>query len=209
MTLSTSCLQDAQTHFLVRLEDTKMKKDRSFVILPGNLENVNFLELIRRYMVLRPRITQHNRFFVNYTKGKCTIQPVGIHKIGGVPGIVAKYLGLENDNAYTGHCFRRTSATLLANSGANMEVIKRHGGWRSSAVAEGYIDDCENKKKSVAQQILGGDVPTVVDDQISKTDTVSVNGKGQVKENAGNDEILGMNISHNRHCVIHINHYHN
>ncbi|EFA07727.1 hypothetical protein TcasGA2_TC002205 [Tribolium castaneum] len=121
----------------------------------GKLENVNLLELVRRYMEIRPTKTPHNRFFINYTKEKCTIQPVGIHKIGGVPATVAKYLGLENASSYTGHCFRRSSASLLANAGATMERIKRHGGWRSTTVAEGYIEECENTKIKVANLILG------------------------------------------------------
>ncbi|XP_064213494.1 uncharacterized protein LOC135266508 [Tribolium castaneum] len=136
VTLTTTCVQDCKTHFLIKLEDTKTKVDQCFIITAGKLENVNLLELVRRYMEIRPTKTPHNRFFINYTKEKCTIQPVGIHKIGG-------------------HCFRRSSASLLANAGATMERIKRHGGWRSTTVAEGYIEECENTKIKVANLILG------------------------------------------------------
>lgn len=90
VTLLTTCVEDYKTHFLVKLEDTKTKADRSFIIVPGKLENVNLLELVRRYMALRPTRTPHKRFFINYTKEKCTVQPVGIHKIANVPAVVAK-----------------------------------------------------------------------------------------------------------------------
>jgi hypothetical protein len=51
-------------------------------------------------------------------------QPMGINKIGGTPS----YLKLQEPQLYSGHCFRRTSATLLADSGANLTTLKRHGG---------------------------------------------------------------------------------
>ncbi|KAJ8914445.1 hypothetical protein NQ315_017542, partial [Exocentrus adspersus] len=48
----------------------------------------------------------------------------------------------------------RKSATILANAGATMDGIKRHGGWRSTTVAEGYVDESETTKKNVACLIL-------------------------------------------------------
>lgn len=141
---------------MVKLEGTKTKIDRTFAIVPGNLRGINLLEIVRKYLSLRPTGTPHNRFFINYIKEKCTRQPVGIHKIGNVPSIVAKYLCLPNASSYTGHCFRRSSATALANSGVDIVGIKRHGGWRSSTVAEGYIEECENSKVAVAKKILEG-----------------------------------------------------
>lgn len=35
-----------------------------------------------------------------------------------------------------------------------MLTLKKHGGWRSSAVAEGYIDDCLSNKIDISQKIL-------------------------------------------------------
>ena len=46
-------------------------------------------------------------------------------------------------------CLRRTSATFLVDSGGDITTLKRHGGWKSSSVAEGYIEESiENKKRS-------------------------------------------------------------
>lgn len=70
-------------------------------------------------------------FFVNYQKGKCTTQPK----------LIATYLELNDAEEYTGHSFRRTSATLLANESSDMLQLKRHGGWKSGTVAEGYFED--------------------------------------------------------------------
>jgi hypothetical protein len=56
-------------------------------------------------------------------------------------------------HSYTGHTFRRTSATLLADSGADLLTLKRHGGWKSNTVAEGYVEDSVCQKKRIGQQI--------------------------------------------------------
>jgi hypothetical protein len=66
-------------------------------------------------------------------------------------------LKLPSAKEYTGHCFRRTSASLLANAGADMSVIKRHGAWKSSNVAEGYVDDSLENKKKICKLLVGGD----------------------------------------------------
>ncbi|KAJ8974540.1 hypothetical protein NQ317_012832 [Molorchus minor] len=58
------------------------------------------------------------------------------------------------------HCFRRTSASMLVDSGANLCTIKRHGGWKSSSVAEGYLEDSLENKKRIACHILPNNCPS-------------------------------------------------
>ena len=60
--------------------------------------------------------------------------------IAKVPQNIAQYLGLPEPCKYKGHCFRRSSATLLVNGGGDILQLKKHGGWKSTNVAEGYID---------------------------------------------------------------------
>ena len=115
VTLLTTCVEDFKTHFLIKLKDTKTKVDRTFIIVPGKLKHVNLLKIVLEYT--SPARTPHKRFFVNYIKGKCTVQPVGIHKIRKLSTVVAKYLDLDA-SLYTGNCFRRTSASLLVNARA-------------------------------------------------------------------------------------------
>lgn len=50
---------------------------------------------------------------------------------------------------------RRTSTTLLANQGADLTTIKRHGGWKSSSIAESYIEESISNKLSIANKIQG------------------------------------------------------
>lgn len=84
------------------------------------------------------------RLFFKYNNGKCVNQHVGINKILEIPSLIAKWLGKEFFEGYTGHCFRRTSATLLANAGGNMTSFKRYGGWKTTAIAESYIEEKKN-----------------------------------------------------------------
>lgn len=73
---------------------------------------------------------------------------VGKNKFGKMPKEIAEYLKLPDVDLYTGHCFRRTFATVLADTGANVTALKRHGGWKSTSVAEGYIEESiQNKTK--------------------------------------------------------------
>ncbi|KAJ8914630.1 hypothetical protein NQ315_015368 [Exocentrus adspersus] len=55
---------------------------------------------------------------------------------------------------YTGHCLRRTSATFLADSGADIQTLKRHGGWQSTSVAEGYIEESIGNKLKISKSIF-------------------------------------------------------
>jgi integrase len=67
----------------------------------------------------------------------------------------ATYLNLPDPKSYTGHCLRRSSATLLADSGGDITDLKRHGGWRSGTIAEGYIEDNIQNKLKIAEKIQG------------------------------------------------------
>lgn len=79
---------------------------------------------------------------------------IGKNKFAGMPKQIAEFLHLPDPASYTGHTFRRTSATMLVDSGANMETLKRHGGWKSSAVAEGYIAESLGNKKNIGKMIM-------------------------------------------------------
>ncbi|KAJ8911108.1 hypothetical protein NQ315_003370 [Exocentrus adspersus] len=79
---------------------------------------------------------------------------IGTNKIRKAPKEIATYLRLPDAESYTGHCFRRSSATLLADSGADFVSLKRHGGWRSTTVAEGYIEESIEKKIKISNNIL-------------------------------------------------------
>jgi integrase len=181
---------DNQSYFRVNIPNTKTKVIREFVITKGNIDGVNFLDIIKKYINLRPPNVKHNRFFVKYNNGKCSIQPVGINTIGNLPKMIAKHIGLPDCVSFTGHCFRRTSATWLADSGADTMKIKRHGGWKSNSVAEGYVEDSLENKKKIATDILG-ETSNCVSQISANSTTTSLSSSG-------------VNISNCKNCVINI-----
>lgn len=170
---------DEGSVFHIKIPNTKTKIAREFYITAGSMETVNMTDIVRRYISLRPSGLLHflemrfqkiyatfciglqsGRFFVGFRQGVCIRQPVGINTLASMPKKIASFLNLPHVNEYTGHCFRRSSTSLLADSGADLLTVKRHGGWKSNSVAEGYIDTSTANKKTTAKKILGEKVPT-------------------------------------------------
>lgn len=148
--------KDKDDVLIFMLPCTKTDNNRTFTITENMIDSINSIELIKKYMELRPSHTPHSRIFVRYYNGKCTIQPVGKNTFSSLPAEIARYLKLESPQLYTGHCFRRTSASLLADSGVDLLNIKRHGGWKSNTVAESYIEDSLRNKMNIANKLLQG-----------------------------------------------------
>lgn len=157
--LSIVDITDTESHIIIKIPDSKTRVQRTFVV-SGESNPLNYINYVRQYARLRPANVSSNRFFLKYASGKCVAQNVGINKIGQIPKEIATYLELLSPSEYTGHCFRRTSVTLLADAGGDLVTIKRHGGWKSSAVAEGYIDDSIKNKND---KILSNEQPNYLD----------------------------------------------
>lgn len=106
-------VSDTGDSLIITIPDPKKTSHRSFVILEP------FYSMCKKYMSLRPtgEDMKYLAFFLNYQKGKCTKQCVGINKLGSVPKNIAKFLGLRDADQYTGHCFRRASSTIFDSSG--------------------------------------------------------------------------------------------
>lgn len=155
MQLEASDVRDLGTSLSVDVRVTKTGNSRQFVIGPGE-DGLDFVGIVKKYIGLRPSNVISKRFFLNYQKGRCTRQPIGINKIAQFPKVIATFLNLPNPQSYTGHCFRRTSATLLVDAGGDLTTLKRHGGWKSSSVAEGYLVNSMTNKRNVSKKILGG-----------------------------------------------------
>lgn len=144
--MSTKDIEYKSDTILVSVPKTKTNVPRLFAVT-----NPVWTNLIKKYAKLRPDHVNNQRFFLTYHNGRCTTQPIGINKMGQMPKAIAAFLKLSDSELYSGHCFRRSSASHLANRGGDLLTIKRHGGWKSSSVAEGYIDASIKKKIAVAQ----------------------------------------------------------
>jgi integrase len=146
-------VQDKGKYLFITIVDTKTYVSRSFTVMEEGF-SVNALDMCRRYMQLRPAsIASQGRFCLRYTDGKCKTQSVGINTMSRIPATVASFLQLPDASSYTGHSMRRFSATLLANAGDDLMAIKRHGGWKSSNVAESYVENSLSNKLKTREMI--------------------------------------------------------
>lgn len=81
---------------------------------------------------------------------------------------IAEILNLPNPEKFTGHCFRRTSSTLMADGGATSVDLKRYAwlllffahhdrkfGWKSDKTASEYVDRSQMTLKRDANMISG------------------------------------------------------
>jgi hypothetical protein len=82
-------------------------------------------------------------------------QVVGVNTFGKCPFLVAKYLNLPDAKKFTGHAFRRSSATIMANSGMSVDELERQVGWKSSTVAASYVEESIENKLSVSRRVVG------------------------------------------------------
>lgn len=134
---------------IINIPQTKNKTSRKFVIMEAQ-----WIDMVKKYLMKRPS-PDMEKLFIGFRCGKPTRQNMGHNTISGAPAKIANYLKLPNSNQYTGHSFRRTSATILADNGGDILSLKRHGGWKSSTVAEGYVEDSLAEKRRIAKMVQG------------------------------------------------------
>ena len=70
---------------------------------------------------------------------------MGINSIAGLSKLVATYLGKKG--SFTGHSFRRSGATALAEAGISVVGLCHAGGWSSLKVAQEYMEHTELEKR--------------------------------------------------------------
>lgn len=139
-------VHDLKSALLVTIRDTKTKAARKFTVIG------KYYDICKKYMDLRPKECTARSFFVNYANGKCTVQNVGINKFGNMGKHIATYLNLPDPNLYTGHCFRRSSATMLIDADGDI-TPKQHSKSKSTTEVENYVDK-SSQSELVPNQIL-------------------------------------------------------
>lgn len=138
-------------------------------------------KILSDYLGLFPADKKNDKLMKSISKGMVVCQNIGRNMLGKIPSKIAIHLGLENPAEYTSHTFRRTAATLLVDTGASVETLKRAGGWLSSTVAEGYVDASLVSRKEISERLVGA--PTIS----------SVNSS-TVESNSNQSRRLGDNI---------------
>lgn len=201
--LLISDIEDHGKYILVQLRDTKTHSARSFVV-PDSNGDVNPYAIYKKYAGLRPKKISTQRFFLGYRQGKCIAQPAGMHTIGGIPKKVAEFLKLEDADQYTGHCLRRSGASMVAESCGNLLSVKQIGGWKSTKVAEGYVEQSLKSKMEVANMFF----PSV--DNTRENNLSTLNASNEASTSACLNEVeisksisdAGLSITGNSRCTI-------
>lgn len=130
--LTIEDFQDFGSAVLVTVPSTKKETVRNFTITEP------FYQIYKKYANLRPSYVDTKTFFLNYYNGKCISQNIGVGKFGSMGKSIATFLKLPNPSMYTGHCFRKSSASLIA----DLNASKRYGGkWKLSQPLKSYVDD--------------------------------------------------------------------
>nr|XP_015835534.1 PREDICTED: uncharacterized protein LOC107397938 [Tribolium castaneum] len=194
LSLTPNDVEDRGKYIIVTLRNTKNFTTRRFTITD---EECRFQPcvLYRKYASLRPTQAESLRLFLTYRGGKCISLNAGQHTIGGIPKKIASYLKLSEPELYTGHSFRRSAATMVVDSGGDILALKRAGGWKSSAVAEGYVEDSIKQKLERAKKLFLVPEPTSASSSSKHASTVSEETSEK------------FNVSGNQNCNITINVY--
>ena len=121
---------------------------------------------------------------------------MGHNYISNIGKDIAMKLGLSNPECYTGHCFRRTSATLACDAGADAEQLKRLGKWSSSKVVGRYIANSVAGAEAISQKLA----PST--SSVKNSVVVSEGGEG-----SGTFHIMGnyINLSHGSNNTLNFN----
>lgn len=127
----------------------KTTKDDHVFVIPRTTEYLMYLKVCDE-----SKIEKTGRFFKTYRKliNKIISTPMGIHSITASGSRVANFLQLS-PKGFTGHCWRRTGATALANEGSSSIELKTAGRWLSEKVAQGYVDNSGATKMKIATSL--------------------------------------------------------
>ena len=129
-------------------------------------------------------------FFRQIRNGKITKQKRGKSFFYDLPKRVATFLQLDHPEKYTCHAVRRTATTWRAERGASTSVIQKFGGWKSSGVAQEYIDNSETMRQTIAAKFQneGGEIKPKAIQSIATSSGITFNAEKVIIKNIWNSE---------------------
>ncbi|KAJ8971933.1 hypothetical protein NQ317_015439 [Molorchus minor] len=139
-------IEDVVLSLIITIPNTKTKISRTFVVTRTE-GNTNILDLNRKYAALRPPHTSHGRFFVFYKSGKCIYYTASRQK---------HFWKNPKYNIHLPRIIRSNliywplSINSISGCRSRHPTIKRHGGWKSTTVAEGYIHNSVQNKTNIS-----------------------------------------------------------
>jgi len=121
--------------------------------------------LLLRYlgMLEEFKVIKQGKFWKTPRKDKFVNSNFGINSIAEIPKKLAIFivqklpLSESEISEFSGHSFRRTGATLAADSGLQNRQLQTLGGWKSTKVVDEYVDRSVMNLTSFTSKILGLD----------------------------------------------------
>ena len=116
------------------------------------IDNFTCIEILNGYLQYFNVDQRKGRFLRYFQDGKGTDRNIGKHKVAEYPKKVAEFLGLSPEG-YTGHCWRRTTATILSETDISLMQFKNAGGWHSDQVCQQYVQESKREKLQISARI--------------------------------------------------------
>ncbi len=151
-----------QVRYSVSFERRKNRgtKQKDYHLIIGEYE----VAVMEEYFSCFAPEKRRGRFFRKLLSNDHTISgseiKIGKNKASDIGKYVAEVLKLLVPEKYTGHCWRRTATTILANKGLTLPQIKTMTGHLSDTVVQGYIDKSTVMKELGATALSVGDSST-------------------------------------------------
>ena len=150
--------RDGTYHFNIKRKKQHGEQLSSKFVVPSRLAVYlnNYILALRTTIgdyVLEGRLFKGTPKYNHTDAAKFVNQPMGKNKLATIGVDIAKKLELSKPETYTGHCFRRTSATLAADGGATIPEMQRAFAWKSAKTAMKYVDNTDEGAEAMAEVI--------------------------------------------------------
>lgn len=145
--LTTDDIKLDDQGYMIHVKAHKSDEERDFFM---DRDDARFLA---RYLDARPQGAPKALMLTQQKNGNIMRSAIGINTLAKFPFKIAIYLQLPDPKSFTGHAFRRTSATFAAEAGIDMMNLKRLGGWKFDTVAQGYIAESDAGRKKRASAV--------------------------------------------------------
>lgn len=130
--------------------------------IPFSIGDISLVSILREYLksldffILQHRLDalQQPFFTAISAQGAFMLSRVGVNSMAKMASRIAEKLGLENAASYTGHCFRGSAATNMAENGASDQQMKSLCRWKSEKMADVYTRKTERLKKEATKTLL-------------------------------------------------------
>ena len=105
---------------------------------------------------------------------------------------MASYLELDQPERYTGHSFRRTAATHMAENGATEQNMKLKFDWKDGKMTKEYMTTSKRFQREMATMLQGGPAEKSTEKSPAKDDEDFEPGKKAPKLDVSNFNVYGI-----------------